>query len=106
MRRILAHMFDNSACLSKRQLRDYVNGTMADEECYVVERHANDCAFCSEALEGLSTQGAQATTYLETFSSEFLHDHFQSELPPVHLNSIAAPSTIPNPAKPRGTSIS
>ncbi len=89
MHRLLAHIFDNSACLTKRQLKDYVTGVMAEEECYAVERHANDCSFCSEAIDGLSAHNGEAVSLLETtLTPEFLHDHFQKNLPPVHLNSI------------------
>lgn len=90
MHRLLAHIFDKSACLTKRQLKDYVTGVMAEEECYVVERHATDCSFCSEAIDGLGVYGEEAVNQLETLTPEFMHDHFQKTLPPVHLNSIAA----------------
>lgn len=90
MHRLLAHIFDNSACLTKRQLKDYVTGVMSEEECYAVERHANDCSFCSEAIEGLSMHSADAISRLELLTPEFIQDHFQKNLPPVHLNAIAS----------------
>ncbi len=107
MNRLLAHIFDKSACLTKRQLKNYVTGVMAEEECYAVERHANDCSFCSEAIDGLSAHNSEAVNLLETLTPEFIHDHFHKNLPPVHLNSIAPAVTAePAPAKHKKNGIS
>src|SRR5690606_26589412 len=57
---------------------------------YAAERHANDCSFCSEAIDGLSVHSEDAVNHLEALTPEFIYDHFQRNLPPVHLNSIAS----------------
>lgn len=91
MHRLLAHIFDKSACLTKRQLRDYVNGVMSHEECYTIERHANDCTLCSDAIEGLSLHKSKGIEQLNMLSSDFINEHFQNNLPPAQLNSFVIP---------------
>ena len=48
-------IFDETSCLTEQQLQQYLQGRLGREEAYKVERHVASCAFCSEALEGLST---------------------------------------------------
>src|SRR5690606_5602807 len=84
----LKHIFDNSACLSKRQLKDYVNTTMSREEQYAVEHHITTCFFCSEALEGMNRKD-EALVAVDELNTNFLKDHFSLINPQIHLNSIA-----------------
>lgn len=46
---ILTH----SNCLSKTQLKDYIQQKMGKEETYLVESHLNDCQMCNDTLEAL-----------------------------------------------------
>ncbi len=84
----LKHIFDKSACLSKRQLKDYVTGTMSGEEAYAVEHHINSCFFCSEAMDGLTRQ-KESVMNLDELNANFLKDHLSLISPQIHLNSIA-----------------
>lgn len=43
---------DNSACLTRRQINDYIAKKLYPEELYVVEMHLNECPFCNDAIEG------------------------------------------------------
>lgn len=98
----LAHIFDESACLSKRQIRDYISGTMGREETHAVEVHLNSCPFCSEAVEGLTEHAEEAVMALNDFGTpQFLQDHLSKALPQVHLNSIAH-AAAPIPVTPHG----
>ncbi len=47
------HIFTPSKCLSKQQLIQYLQNTLEQEEVYLVESHLNDCALCSDAIDGL-----------------------------------------------------
>ncbi|RBL91612.1 anti-sigma factor family protein [Chitinophaga flava] len=48
-------IFVTTGCPTQQQLLDYVQGKLSAEEQHEVEMHLTDCAFCSEALEGLAT---------------------------------------------------
>ena len=50
----LLKVVGNSACLTKRQISDYIRQKLYPEELYVVEMHLNECPFCNEAIEGFS----------------------------------------------------
>lgn len=47
------HIFDRSACLTKKQIETYLAGNMITEEVYAVEHHINGCPLCSMALDGM-----------------------------------------------------
>jgi FimV-like protein len=88
----LKHIFDDSVCLTRRQMKEYVGGTMTNEESYAVELHLNSCPFCSEAIEGLFEQKeGHAVEMLADLDTDFLKDHFSLQHPHIHLNSLAAP---------------
>jgi len=47
-------LFDvHTACLTEQAMFDYIDGKLGPAECHAVEKHLLDCAFCSEAMEGL-----------------------------------------------------
>lgn len=89
MKTILARFFEASTCLSKRQLRDYVQGVMSREEKHVTEHHISSCNLCAEALEGIMASPHDATDMLETLDTDFLQEHFRMTSPQVHVNSMA-----------------
>jgi len=98
----LNHIFDESVCLTKRQVKDYVSGNMSREECHAVELHLNSCPFCSVAIDGLSEHPEETVATLASINTNFLQEHISKSLPQVHLNSIAhaaAPAASLQPAK-------
>jgi tetratricopeptide (TPR) repeat protein len=42
-----------NGCLTEQALFDYIDGRLSAPECHQAEKHMLDCAFCSDALEGL-----------------------------------------------------
>ncbi len=47
-------LFDiQTACLTKQAMFGYIDGLLSPAQCHQVEKHMLDCAFCSEAMEGL-----------------------------------------------------
>lgn len=50
----LIKAIDNSACLTRRQIDDYLQKKLFPEELYVVEMHLNECPFCNDAIEGFA----------------------------------------------------
>ncbi|MFI5151393.1 MAG: zf-HC2 domain-containing protein [Bacteroidia bacterium] len=47
-------LFDpQTACLTEQAMFEYIDGNLTPSECHAVEKHLLDCAFCSEAMEGL-----------------------------------------------------
>lgn len=89
----LIHIFDNSTCLTKRQLKDYVGGTMTNEEAHAAEVHLNTCPMCSDAVEGLFEKQEGSLAAMTELNTDFLKDHFGLHNPQIHLNSIAAAHT-------------
>jgi hypothetical protein len=85
----LMHIFDSSACLTKRQLKDYVRNGMTNEETHAIEVHLNSCPFCSEAVEGLFGK-EEGRTALAEVNGDFIHEHFSFINPQIHLNSLAS----------------
>ncbi len=61
----LIKAIDNSACLTRRQIDDYLQNKLFPEELYVVEMHLNECPFCNDAVEGY-TQAGNANQLLST----------------------------------------
>jgi hypothetical protein len=47
-------LFDpHTACLTEQAMFSYLDGKLTPMQCHQVEKHLLDCAFCSEAMEGL-----------------------------------------------------
>ncbi|HXC05303.1 MAG TPA: zf-HC2 domain-containing protein, partial [Bacteroidia bacterium] len=47
-------LFDpQTACLTEQAMFDYLDGKLTPFQSHAVEKHLLDCAFCSEAMEGL-----------------------------------------------------
>jgi len=86
----LMHIFDNSSCLTKRQLQAYADNEMISEEAHAAEVHLNTCPFCRMSIEGLQLGGEYAIESVSELNSRFLKDHFSINHPQIHLNSIAA----------------
>jgi FimV-like protein len=86
----LVNIFNNSTCLTRKQVKEYVSGNMSSEEVHATEVHLLSCQLCSDAVEGMlaKNEGAVLETMME-LDSEFLVPHFPLHDPQVHLNSIA-----------------
>lgn len=96
----LRHIFDNSACLSPRQLRSYASGKMVHEEAHAVEMHLLSCPFCHDALEGVKEQIPNGSLdEVENIDSTFLQKHFGISNPDVELNNVATPAKTEKLAK-------
>jgi hypothetical protein len=98
MNQELSHILEQSVCLSKRQLADYIAGRLEQEELHAVETHLLSCPLCSMATEGLSHNPPESLAALSSLNSDFLKEHFEKSLPQIHLNSVVA-AAIPSAKK-------
>jgi hypothetical protein len=92
MKEELKHIFDHSACMTRRQMVDYLDGQMALEECHAVEHHINGCPLCSTAMDAVLNNRDSLHT-IETLNTVFLKEHFHLITPEIHLNSLTAASS-------------
>jgi hypothetical protein len=69
------HLFDRSACLTKRQFEAYLSGNMITEEVYGIEHHINGCPLCSMAMDGMQLR-KDALEVASGLNGDFLKDHF------------------------------
>lgn len=73
----LTHIFENSACLTPRQMKGYISGKMVHEEAHAVEVHLLSCPFCADAIEGLMAgkdNGGLAA--MDKLDAGFIAQHF------------------------------
>ena len=89
MKERLLHILDQSTCLTRRQMKDYLAGTMLPEEIHAAETHISSCPLCSMAMEGFQEHTDEALAAISSLNSGFLKDHFDSISPQIHLNSLA-----------------
>jgi len=92
----LIHILDQSVCLSRRQTRDYLSGSMDQEEQHAVEIHIVACPLCGLAMEGLEKNPQTSVAALSEMNTAFLKAHFDTIAPQIHLNSMAPASAIPS----------
>lgn len=86
----LKHIFDESTCLTRRQMKDYVTGSMTNEEAHAVEVHLSSCPMCNDAVDGMfAVEEGNALTVMSELNTDFLKDHFGLSNPQIHLNSLA-----------------
>lgn len=71
----LKHIFDQSSCLTKKQLKGYVNGSMTSEEAHAAELHLNSCPMCSDAVEGLMAEKETGLILTDKINADFLKSH-------------------------------
>lgn len=87
----LKHIFEESACLTARQVKGYVTGKMVHEEAHAVEVHLLSCPFCKEAVEGLTEHKSPgAISAMEKLDAGFIAKHFG-----VTAQEIVAPKNTP-----------
>ncbi len=89
MKEQLLHILDQSVCLSRKQMREYLSSTMLPEEVHAVEVHLNSCPLCRLALEGFEEHSEEALQAIASLNSGFLKEHFDNISPQIHLNSMA-----------------
>lgn len=65
-------IFDESSCLTPKQLKGYVSGNMVHEESHAVEVHLLSCPLCSDAVEALQAETQGGVDMLSGIDSSFL----------------------------------
>ena len=100
MKEALTHIMDESVCLTRRQLRDYLSGGMLPIEAHAVEVHLASCPLCSMAVDGFEEHPEGALQAIGALNSGFLKTHFDKIAPQIHLNSIA-PAMATSAMRPR-----
>ncbi len=99
MKEQLIHILDQSVCLSRKQMKEYLSGSMLPEEAHAAEVHLSSCALCSLAMEGFEEHSEQALAAISALNSGFLKEHFDNISPQIHLNSIAHTAALPAVAR-------
>ena len=80
----IKRIFDQSDCLTPRQLKGYVSGSLVHEEAHAVEAHIMGCPFCKDAVEGIKEHRVdRSIDMMESITPEFLEGHsgFTNEAP-------------------------
>jgi FimV-like protein len=95
MKEQLIHILDQSVCLSRKQMREYLSGTMQREERHAAEVHLSSCPLCSMAMEGFEEHSEEALAAIAALNSGFLKEHFDNIAPQIHLNSMAPAAALP-----------
>src|SRR3954471_13952732 len=85
----LIHILDQSVCLTRRQIKDYLSGTMLPEEQHAAEVHLSSCPLCKMAMEGFEAHSEEALAAISSLNSGFLKEHYDAVTPQIHLNSVA-----------------
>lgn len=101
MKEQLEHILDQSVCLTRRQLKDYLSGGMLPIEAHAVEHHLASCPLCSMAMEGFEEHSDEALQAIASLNSGFLKEHFDNIAPQIHLNSMVAPTVAATAARAR-----
>ena len=94
MKEQLIHILDQSVCLSRKQMKEYISGTMQREEMHAAEIHLSSCPLCSMAMEGFEAHSDEALAAIASLNSGFLKEHFDNIAPQIHLNSMAPAATL------------
>ena len=76
MKEQLIHILDQSVCLSRKQMKEYLSGTMLPEEAHAAEVHLSSCPLCSLAMEGFEEHTEEALAAISALNSGFLKEHF------------------------------
>jgi hypothetical protein len=95
MKEQLIHILDQSVCLSRKQMKEYIGGTMQREEMHAAQIHLNSCPLCSMAMDGFEAHSEEALAAIASLNSGFLKEHFDNIAPQIHLNSIAPAASLP-----------
>ncbi|OSZ81831.1 hypothetical protein CAP35_00755 [Chitinophagaceae bacterium IBVUCB1] len=93
----LKHIFDQSSCLTKKQLTAYVDGSMTGEEAHAVELHLNSCPMCKDAVDGLLAENGKGTATMSEINADFLKAHMLATNITMQTNNNTGKKT-PKPA--------
>lgn len=97
----LKHIFEQSSCLTKKQLKEYVSGSMSPEEAHAVEQHLHSCPMCSDAIDGLMAQQGKGVELMNTINADFLTKHLGAANPQTPRNiNMSATNTNDTKKKP------
>lgn len=98
----MKRIFDQSACLTPRQLKGYVSGSLVHEEAHAVEAHIMGCPFCSEAIEGIKAHRVdRSIDVMVSLTPDFLDGRSGFS---VRSEATAVPSPIKVAKKPTANS--
>lgn len=105
----LKHIFEDSACLTPRQIKGYVTGKMVHEEAHAVEVHLLSCPFCSDAVEAMTEHKTQgAVNVMEKLDAGFIAKHLGVTTQEINIAKNTPPvikagsySTAPEKEKPK-----
>lgn len=92
----LKHIFEQSSCLTKKQLKEYVSGSMSPEEAHAVEQHLHSCPMCSDTVDGLMAQQGKGVEVLNTLNADFLTKHLGTANPQAPRNINMPPTNTAN----------
>lgn len=84
-----------SACIGRRQLQQYLERTLTDEETSAMQQHIAQCACCTEAMRGVAQHEAATLMSLENWNHAFLKDQYALLHPQLHQNSMALHAAQP-----------
>lgn len=77
MKEQLKHIFEPGACLTARQLKNYVSGKMVHEEAHAAEAHLLCCPLCNDAVEGmLAEKNNGSLNGVDKLDAGFIAKHF------------------------------
>jgi predicted Zn-dependent protease len=76
-------IFQNRSCLSRKEIRQYLEGQMTAGQQHTVENHLLDCPICSDAVEGLANDVDTTLTgqHIEQLSKRISERGAQAALP-------------------------
>ena len=97
----LKHIFEQSSCLTKKQLKEYVSGSISPEEAHAIEQHLHICPMCSDAVDGLMAQQGKGVEVMNTINADFLTKHLGAANPQAlrNINMSATNNTNTNDTK-------
>jgi hypothetical protein len=95
------HTFDDKACLTRRQVKDYLSAAMTPEEVAAVEQHFNSCPLCKEAMEGYLGHSDKALDVLAGLNNEVLNQHIGAIEQQMHEAKMMPILTKPSKRKKR-----
>ena len=63
----MQYIFEKRNCLSKKELKAYLNGSLDTSSRQSIENHLLDCPLCSDTIEGLRQDGNLLNKLSDTF---------------------------------------
>jgi hypothetical protein len=101
MKTLSEHTFDDHACLTRRQVKDYLSAAMSPEEVAAAEQHFNSCPLCKEAMEGYLGHSDKALEVLAGLNNDMLNQQIGSIQQQMHEAKMVPILTKPAKRKKR-----